>query len=128
MTEQATLRVTPEGLAQLIVGTFSHGQGHETAFAQLVSERLGMPFDAIDLRQGDSEFVKDGGGTGGSRSSQMGGVASTRAADQVIAKAKRIAAHAFEADAADVIFRKGRFEVAGTDLRLTLQQIAVIAQ
>ena len=123
-TEQARVAFTPEGRVQLIVGTFSHGQGHETAFAQIVSERLGVDFDAIDFIQGDTEFVKYGNGTGGSRSSQMGGVATLRAADQVIEKAKRIAAHALEAHEADVEFRDGSFAVAGTDLRLSIQEVA----
>jgi carbon-monoxide dehydrogenase large subunit len=127
-TEQATVRVTPQGRVQLIVGTFSHGQGHETAFAQILSQKLGVPLDAIDFLQGDTRFVKNGSGTGGSRSSQMGGVASARAADQVIAKARRIAAHALEASVEDVAFRRGVFEVAGTDLRMTLAEVARFAQ
>ncbi|MBV8170238.1 MAG: xanthine dehydrogenase family protein, partial [Alphaproteobacteria bacterium] len=126
-TEQATVRVTPAGKIQLIVGTFSHGQGHETAFAQIVSQKLGVPFDAIEFLQGDTAFVTAGNGTGGSRSSQMGGVASARASDQVIAKAKRLAAHALEAAEADIVYRSGTFEVGGTDLRITLQQIAALA-
>jgi len=126
-TEQATVRVTQEGKVQLIVGTFSHGQGHETAFAQIVSQKLGVPFDAIDFLQGDTAFVSDGNGTGGSRSSQMGGVASARASDQVIAKAKRLAAHALETAEADIVLRNGGFEVAGTDLRITWQQLAALA-
>ena len=127
-TEQATLRVTPEGRVQLIVGTFSHGQGHETAFAQIVSQKLGVPFDAIDFLQGDTAFVSDGNGTGGSRSSQMGGVASARASDQVIAKAKRLAAHALEAAEADIVYHAGVLEVGGTDLKITLRELAALAQ
>jgi carbon-monoxide dehydrogenase large subunit len=127
-SEQATVRVTPQGRIQLIVGTFSHGQGHETAFAQIVSQKLGVPFDSIDFLQGDTDFVSFGNGTGGSRSSQMGGVASARATDQVIAKAKRLAAHALEAAEADIVFQRGAFEVGGTDLKITLQQIAALAQ
>src|SRR5260221_3293551 len=127
-TEQATVRVTPAGKIQLIVGTFSHGQGHETAFAQIVSQKLGMPFDDIEFLQGDTAFVTAGNGTGGSRSSQMGGVASARASDQVIAKAKRLAAHALEAAEADVVYRNGVLEVGGTDLPITLRDLAVLAQ
>src|SRR3546814_2792070 len=108
--------MTPEGRAQLIVGTFSHGQGHETAFAQILSQKLGIPFDAIDFIQGDTDFVSLGNGTGGSRSSQMGGVSTVRAAEQVIEKARRIAAHAIEAAEADIEFHDGAFSVAGTDL------------
>jgi carbon-monoxide dehydrogenase large subunit len=114
--EWARVALTPEGRAKLTVGTFSHGQGHETAFAQILSEKLGLPFDAIDLIQGDSDVVLKGGGTGGSRSSQMGGVATSRAATMVVEKAKRIAAHLLEAGVADIEFLNGRFSVAGTDI------------
>jgi carbon-monoxide dehydrogenase large subunit len=114
--EWARVALTPEGRAKLTVGTFSHGQGHETAFAQVLSEKLGIPFDAIDLIQGDTEVVQKGAGTGGSRSSQMGGVAISRTAALVLEKAKRIAAHLLEAGVADVEFAGGRFRVAGTDL------------
>ncbi|MFM7609418.1 MAG: xanthine dehydrogenase family protein molybdopterin-binding subunit, partial [Alphaproteobacteria bacterium] len=98
--EWARVALTPEGRAKLTVGTFSHGQGHETAFAQILSEKLGLAFESIDLVQGDSDVVLKGGGTGGSRSSQMGGVATSRAAALVIEKAKRIAAHLLEAGVA----------------------------
>ena len=127
-TEQVSLRVSPAGRIEAIVGTFSHGQGHETAFSQIIAQKLGVPLDAIDFRQGDTDFVKAGNGTGGSRSSQMGGVATARACDQVIEKARRLAAHALEAAAEDVHFRDGVFEVAGTDLRLSLLDVAALAQ
>jgi carbon-monoxide dehydrogenase large subunit len=127
-TEQVRIRVSPDGRVQAIVGTFSHGQGHETAFSQIIAEKLGVPLEAIDFMQGDTAFVKAGNGTGGSRSSQMGGVASARACDQVIAKARRLAAHAFEAAVEDVVFRNGAFSVPGTDLAMSLQQVAALAQ
>ena len=127
-TEQAIVRVSSAGRVELIMGTFSHGQGHETAFSQIVAQKLGLPFEMIDFRQGDTEFVKVGNGTGGSRSSQMGGVATARACDQVIEKAKRLAAHALEAAAADISYRNGVFEVVGTDLRMSLTQVAALAQ
>jgi carbon-monoxide dehydrogenase large subunit len=127
-SEQVTIRVSPAGRVTAIVGTFSHGQGHETAFSQIIAQKLGVPLDAIDFRQGDTAFVKAGNGTGGSRSSQMGGVASARACDQVVAKARRLAAHVFEAAVEDVAFRNGTFEVPGTDLRMTLREIAALAQ
>lgn len=114
--EWARVALTPEGRAKLTVGTFSHGQGHETAYAQVLSEKLGIPYDSIDLMQGDSDVVQKGAGTGGSRSSQMGGVAITRTAALVLTKAKRIAAHLLEAGVADIEFAEGRFNVAGTDL------------
>ena len=127
-TEQVSIRVSPAGRVEAIVGTFSHGQGHETAFSQIIAQKLAVPLDAIDFRQGDTDFVKLGNGTGGSRSSQMGGVASARACDQVIEKARRLAAHALEAAAEDVRFRDGVFEVAGTDLRMSLREVAELAQ
>jgi carbon-monoxide dehydrogenase large subunit len=127
-TEQAIVKVASNGRVELIMGTFSHGQGHETAFSQIVAQKLGVPFEMIDFRQGDTEFVKVGNGTGGSRSSQMGGVATARACDQIIEKARRLAAHALEAAAADIRFTNGVFEVVGTDLRMSLTDVAALAQ
>jgi aerobic carbon-monoxide dehydrogenase large subunit len=127
-TEQAIVKVSPNGRVELTMGTFNHGQGHETAFSQIVAQKLGVPFDLIDFRQGDTEFVKVGNGTGGSRSSQMGGVSAARACDQVIEKAKRIAAHVLEAAAADIAYRDAALEVVGTDLKLTLKEVAALAQ
>jgi carbon-monoxide dehydrogenase large subunit len=125
--EWARLEMTEEGRARLSVGTFSHGQGHETAFAQIVHSRLGIPFEAVELVQGDSLVIETGGGTGGSRSSQMGGVATLRASEAVLAKAKRIAAHLLEAGVADVELDGGRFRVAGTDLSVGWAQVAAAA-
>jgi carbon-monoxide dehydrogenase large subunit len=125
--EWARLNMGPDGKARLHVGTFSHGQGHETAFAQIVHARLGIPFEDIELVQGDTDTVEQGFGTGGSRSSQMGGVASSRASEAVLAKAKRIAAHLLEVGLADIEFHAGRFAVAGTDLGVTWPQVAAAA-
>lgn len=125
--EWARLVMTPEGKARLHVGTFSHGQGHETAFAQIVHARLGIPFEDIELVQGDTDLVEQGFGTGGSRSSQMGGVATSRASEAVLAKARRIAAHLLEAAAADIELQDGRFRVAGTDLSVSWAQVAAAA-
>ncbi len=127
-SEEVRVRFTPEGRVQLIVGTFSHGQGHETAFSQILSDRLGIGLDEIDFIQGDTDIVQFGNGTGGSRSSQMGGVSTARAAGRVLEKAKRIAAHALEAAEADLEFADGVFAVAGTDLRITIQEVAKLAQ
>ncbi|MGE0714500.1 MAG: xanthine dehydrogenase family protein molybdopterin-binding subunit [Alphaproteobacteria bacterium] len=127
-SEEARVRFEADGRVSLIVGTFSHGQGHETAFAQILAEKLGVPFDMIDLRQGDTDLVKFGNGTGGSRSSQMGGVATVRAGQQVLDKAQRIAAHVLEAAEADIAFAAGAFSVPGTDLRVTLAKVAEIAR
>jgi carbon-monoxide dehydrogenase large subunit len=125
--EWARVEVTPEGRARLYVGTFSHGQGHETAFAQIIHQRLGIPFEAIDMIQGDSDLVEQGFGTGGSRSSQMGGVATSRASEAVLVKAKRVAAHLLEAALADVEFDAGRFRVVGTDLSVGWADVAAAA-
>ncbi len=125
--EWARLVMTPEGKARLHVGTFSHGQGHETAFAQILHSRLGLAFEDVELVQGDSLVIDQGGGTGGSRSSQMGGVATAMAGEAVLVKAKRIAAHLMEADLADVEFHAGRFRVAGTDISLGWAQVAAAA-
>lgn len=125
--EQAEVRFEQDGSVTLTVGTFNHGQGHETAFAQILSERLGVPFDAVNFVQGDTDFVKHGQGTGGSRSSQMGGVATARAADQVIAKAKKIAGHLLEAAEADIEFEDGTFSVSGTDLKVRIGDVAKAA-
>ena len=126
--EWARLEMTEEGGARLTVGTFSHGQGHETAFAQIVHSRLGIPFEQVELVQGDSLVVETGGGTGGSRSSQMGGVATLRASEAVLAKAKRIAAHLLEAAVADVELEAGRFRVTGTDLSVGWPEVVAAAR
>ena len=125
--EEARVRFTPEGRVQLIVGTYSHGQGHETAFPQILAAQLGVPIESIDFIQGDSDIVRFGGGTGGSRSAQMGGVSTLRAGNQIIEKARRIAAHALEVSTVDLEFKDGRFAVGGTDLRMALADAARLA-
>jgi carbon-monoxide dehydrogenase large subunit len=125
--EWARVLMTPEGKARLHVGTFSHGQGHETAFAQIVHSRLGIAFEDVELVQGDSAIIETGGGTGGSRSSQMGGVATLRASNAVLEKAKRIAAHLLEAGVGDVEMESGRFRIVGTDLAVTWRQVIAAA-
>jgi carbon-monoxide dehydrogenase large subunit len=125
--EWARVTITPEGKARLIVGTFSHGQGHETAFAQIIHARLGIPFGDVELIQGDTDVVEQGFGTGGSRSSQMGGVATSRASDAVLVKARRIAAHLLEAAEADIERDGTRFRVAGTDLGIGWAEVAAAA-
>ncbi|MCO6414617.1 xanthine dehydrogenase family protein molybdopterin-binding subunit [Siccirubricoccus sp. KC 17139] len=127
-SEWARVRFEEDGTVALTVGTFSHGQGHETAYAQVLHSKLGIPFDSVRFIQGDSAVVEHGNGTGGSRSSQMGGVAIARASDLVIAKGRRLAAHLLEAAAEDVEFADGLFRVAGTDLTATWQQVVAAAQ
>ncbi|MBV1798853.1 xanthine dehydrogenase family protein molybdopterin-binding subunit [Siccirubricoccus sp. G192] len=127
-SEWARVRFEPDGTVALTVGTFSHGQGHETAFAQVLHHKLGIPFDRVRFIQGDTEVVEKGGGTGGSRSSQMGGVAIARASELVIAKGRRLAAHLLEAGVDDVEFQDGTFRVAGTDLQTGWDRVLELAR
>ncbi|MBC4014715.1 xanthine dehydrogenase family protein molybdopterin-binding subunit [Siccirubricoccus deserti] len=127
-SEWARVRFEDDGRVALTVGTFSHGQGHETAYAQILHSKLGIPFDAVRFIQGDTAVVEKGNGTGGSRSSQMGGVAIARASELVIAKGRRLAAHLLEAGVEDVEFEAGLFRVAGTDLKATWQQVIEVAR
>ena len=127
-SEWARVRFEPDGTVALTVGTFSHGQGHETAFAQILHSKLGIDFDRVRFIQGDTDVVEKGNGTGGSRSSQMGGVAIARASDLVVAKGRRLAAHLLEAAVDDVEFDAGVFRVAGTDLKATWQQVIEVAK
>ena len=122
--EWARVKINTAGEALVHVGTFSHGQGHETAFAQVLHARLGIPFEKVKLVQGDSDLTPAGGGTGGSRSSQMGGVAVSRASEMVLAKARRLAAHLLEAAEADIEHEGEVFRIAGTDRTITWAQLA----
>ena len=109
------MRVNPTGSVELLTGCHPHGQGHETTFAQLVSERLGIPIDNVSVVHGDTDKVQFGMGTYGSRSGAVGMSAIVKALDKVEAKAKKIAAHLLEAADADIEFKDGKFTVAGTD-------------
>jgi aerobic carbon-monoxide dehydrogenase large subunit len=123
--ERMELRFDPSGDVTVIAGTHSHGQGHETAFAQLVNEYLGVPIENVRLIQGDTDEVPFGRGTYGSRSLSVGGSAIKDAADKLIDKAKKWAAHMLEAAEADIEFADGMFTVAGTDKRIPLKNIAM---
>ncbi|MCX7355820.1 MAG: xanthine dehydrogenase family protein molybdopterin-binding subunit [Alphaproteobacteria bacterium] len=122
-SEMAEVRIDSSGAVTLMVGTQSNGQGHETAYAQVLSERLGIPFESITLLQGDTNSVIYGSGTGGSRSLQTAGPAINMAADKVIAKAKKIAAHMLEAAEADITFGDGTFTIAGTDKKVSFDDV-----
>ncbi len=113
--ECANIRVHPTGSVTVFTGSHSHGQGHETTFAQLVHEQLGVPFDQIEVVHGDTAKIPFGMGTYGSRSLAVGGSAMVKAMDKVIAKGRKIAAHMLEAAVDDVEFKDGKFTVAGTD-------------
>jgi carbon-monoxide dehydrogenase large subunit len=113
--ESAEVRVNPTGSVEVLTGTHSHGQGHETTFAQLVSDRLGVPIETVSIVHGDTDKVQFGMGTYGSRSGAVGMSALVKALDKVEAKAKKVAAYMMEAAEGDIVFKDGKFTVAGTD-------------
>ena len=125
--EAAEIRFDPTGSITLLVGTHSHGQGHETVFRQLLCGELGVPLDAVRFVQGDTDAVLHGTGTFGSRSSGLAGVAIVQCAAKIIDKGRHIAAHALEAAADDIEFADGRFVVAGTDRGLDLGEVCRLA-
>ncbi|MEW6121314.1 MAG: xanthine dehydrogenase family protein molybdopterin-binding subunit [Pseudomonadota bacterium] len=125
--ESAEVRVNPTGNVEVLTGSHSHGQGHETTFAQLVSARLGIPIDQVSVIHGDTDKVQFGMGTYGSRSGAVGMSAIVKALDKVEAKAKKIAAHVLEASEGDIEFKDGRFTVAGTDRGLAFAEVALNA-
>ncbi len=122
--ERMELRFDPSGELTIVAGTLSHGQGHETTYAQMVADWLGMPPDKIHLLQADTDEVAIGRGTYASRSMMIGGSALRAAADEVIERGKRLAAHFMEADAIDIAFADGAFTIAGTDRSMTITQVA----
>jgi len=123
--ESALVRVEPSGTVTAYTGTSPHGQGHETTFSQIIADHLGVDFDQIVVRHGDTSNTPMGNGTGGSRSLAVGGSAMLRAALKVQDKARRIAAHMLEASADDVVLEDGGYQVKGVPARrLTLAQIA----
>jgi carbon-monoxide dehydrogenase large subunit len=113
--ESAEVRVNPTGTVEVLTGCHAHGQGHETTFAQVVSERLGIPIENITVMHGDTDKVQFGMGTYGSRSGAVGMSALVMALDKVEAKAKKVASHVLEAAESDIEFKDGKFTVAGTD-------------
>ncbi|HUN69618.1 MAG TPA: xanthine dehydrogenase family protein molybdopterin-binding subunit [Burkholderiales bacterium] len=122
--EYAEIRFEPTGTATLVVGTKAQGQGHETMYRQIACERLGIAPSELRVVEGDTDAVAFGAGSFGSRSAAIGGAALWFAADKVIAKGKRIAAHLLEAAEADVAFAAGRFSIAGTDRGVSLKEVA----
>ncbi len=125
--EACELRVEASGSATLLIGTHSHGQGHETVFRQLLADRLGLEFEDVRIVQGDTDLVGHGHGTFGSRSSGLGGAVIKLASDRILEKAKQIAAHRLEAAAEDIEFENGRFAVAGTDRAVAWKEVARLA-
>src|SRR5262245_13146504 len=120
-------RVNATGTVAVLTGTHAHGQGHETTFAQLVSERLGIPFENVSLVHGDTDKVQFGMGTYGSRSGAVGMSAIVKALDKIEAKAKKVAAHMLEAAEGDIVFKDGKFTVAGTDKSAAWGDVALNA-
>jgi carbon-monoxide dehydrogenase large subunit len=122
--EMGGLRFEPDGTVTIITGTLDYGQGHATPFAQVLCDRLGVPFEQVRLLQGDSDQLIAGGGTGGSKSMMASGTAIVAAAGLCIEQGKQIAAHMLEASVADIEFERGRFTIAGTDRSIGIMEIA----
>src|ERR1700751_1558015 len=125
--ESAEIRVNPVGTIEVLTGSHSHGQGHETTFAQLIAERLGVPISQVQIVHGDTDKVQFGMGTYGSRSIAVGGTAIIKAMEKVEAKAKKIAAHQLEASEGDIVIENGEFKVTGTDKSIALPMVALAA-
>ena len=123
--ESAEVRVNPVGTIEILTGSHSHGQGHETTFAQVVSDRFGLPTDNIQIVHGDTDKVQFGMGTYGSRSGAVGISAIVKALDKVEAKAKKIAAHLLEADEGDIVIEDGEVKVSGTDKKLGWHEVCL---
>jgi carbon-monoxide dehydrogenase large subunit len=125
--EAGEVRVHPTGSVTVFTGSHSHGQGHETTFAQVVADRLGVSMDNVEIIHGDTGRIPFGMGTYGSRSIAVGGSALMKALDKIEAKAKKIAAHLLEASAEDIEFKDGIFRVAGTDRTKTFADVSLAA-
>ncbi|MCZ8261954.1 MAG: xanthine dehydrogenase family protein molybdopterin-binding subunit [Beijerinckiaceae bacterium] len=122
--DMAELRFDAEGCAELCVGTAAQGQGHETAFRQLLGDFLGLPFDAIRIAASDTDLVHEGNGAYGSRSLTVISAALGGVRDEILARARRLAAHLLECGEHDLVFEAGAFRVAGADIRIALQDVA----
>lgn len=122
--ERAVVEVIPEGKVKIVIGTQASGQGHETAFAQLLVDWLGVSFESIELLTGDTDIVKMGSGSHSSRSMRLGGLLIGQAAAEIVEKGKRVAARVLEAAATDIEFANGRFTVAGTDRSIGIFEAA----
>jgi carbon-monoxide dehydrogenase large subunit len=122
--EMGGIRFEADGTVTIITGTLDYGQGHAAPFAQVLTEKLGVPFERIRLLQGDSDELLTGGGTGGSKSIMHSGTAIVEAAAKVIEQGKQIASHVLEASPSDIEFRQGRFVIAGTDRAIGIMELA----
>ena len=126
--EGAEVRFQADGSVTIALGTESNGQGHETSFAQIAADHLGLPIETFRYVQADTRQVKSGAGHGGARSMHMGGAALVKAMGAALAKARRLAAHLLQASADDLDYDKGRFAVRGTDRSIGLAELAASAQ
>jgi len=122
--EMGGVRFEPDGRVAIVTGTLDYGQGHASPLAQVLAERLGVPFERIELVQGDSDQLLAGGGTGGSRSLMASGSALVAAAERVIENGRQLAGHVLEAAPADITFERGRFVIAGTDRGIGIMELA----
>jgi carbon-monoxide dehydrogenase large subunit len=125
--ERADITVQPGGKVDVVVGTLSSGQSHETTFAQCVAEWLGVPFDDVNVNESDTDIVKEGGGSHSARSMRLAGIVMGNASDAVIEKGKKIAAHLLETAEDDFAFAAGRFTVKGTDRSVGIFDVAAAA-
>ncbi len=125
--ERADITVHPHGKVDVVVGTLSSGQSHETTFAQCVAEWLGVPFDDVNVNESDTDIVKEGGGSHSARSMRMAGIVMGNASDAVIDKGKKIATHMLETAEEDISFDAGRFTVKGTDRSVGIFDVAAAA-
>jgi carbon-monoxide dehydrogenase large subunit len=121
--EHAAIRMLPTGKVEVITGASAHGQGHETAWSQIVADQLGVPFEDVEVIHGDTQSSPKGLDTYGSRSLVVGGIAVVKAAEKVVSKARTIAAHLMECSPDDLEFDQGKFTVRGTDRSTTIQEV-----
>jgi len=123
--EHASIRMLPSGKVEVVTGSSPHGQGHETAWSQILADRLGVPFEDVEVLHGDTQIAHKGMDTYGSRSLTVGAIAMVNAADKVIEKARRLAAHMLECDESELDFANGSFTVRGTESSKSIQEIAL---
>ncbi len=126
--ERAEITVLPEGIVEVVIGTVSSGQGHETSFTQLVSEWLAVPIECVTLITGDTDRVSVGGGSHSGRALRLGSIVMLSASNQIIEKGMRIASHVLEVGLADIEFSAGRFTVKGTDRSIGIFEVATAAR
>jgi len=126
-TERVQITVRPEGRVDAVIGTLSSGQGHETSFAQLLVQWLGVPFDSVRLVTGDTDVVSEGGGSHSGRSMRLASIVISKASEAVVARGREIAGHVLEAAQADIEFHSGTFAVKGTDRSIGIFEAAAAA-